>query len=80
MNAANDNINNATAKLPIFRYYNIREDVIHASADGQSSKPGARPSKPVIRRSTLALKRCFCHDLDRQSRCDQRQSDRRQRT
>ncbi len=35
LNAANDNINNATAKLPIFRYYNIREDVIHASADGQ---------------------------------------------
>ncbi|MDR8269220.1 Tn3 family transposase, partial [Acinetobacter baumannii] len=28
-------INNATAKLPIFRYYNIQEDVIHASADGQ---------------------------------------------
>lgn len=35
LNAANDNINNATAKLPIFRYYNIQEDVIHASADGQ---------------------------------------------
>ncbi len=34
LNAANDNINNA-AKLPIFRYYNIQEDVIHASADGQ---------------------------------------------
>ncbi|MEJ6657142.1 MAG: Tn3 family transposase, partial [Pseudomonas sp.] len=29
LNAANDNINNATAKLPIFRYYNIQEDVIH---------------------------------------------------
>ncbi|WP_142246224.1 Tn3 family transposase, partial [Klebsiella pneumoniae] len=27
LNAANDNINNATAKLPIFRYYNIQEDV-----------------------------------------------------
>jgi len=35
LNAANDNINNATAKLPIFKHYNIQEDVIHASADGQ---------------------------------------------
>ncbi len=25
LNAANDNINNATAKLPIFRYYNIQK-------------------------------------------------------
>lgn len=33
--AANDRINNATAKLPIFKHYNIQEDVIHASADGQ---------------------------------------------
>lgn len=40
MNAENDNINNATAKLPIFKYYNIQEEVIHASADGQ--KFGAR--------------------------------------
>ncbi len=35
LNAANDRINNATAKLPIFKHYNIQEDVIHASADGQ---------------------------------------------
>jgi TnpA family transposase len=35
LSAANDNINNATAKLPIFKHYNIQEDVIHASADGQ---------------------------------------------
>ena len=35
LNAANDRINNATAKLPIFKHYNIREDIIHASADGQ---------------------------------------------
>ncbi|WP_261845161.1 Tn3 family transposase [Aliamphritea ceti] len=35
LSAANDSINNATAKLPIFRHYNIQEDVIHASADGQ---------------------------------------------
>jgi len=40
LNDANDNINNATAKLPIFRHYNIQEDVLHASADGQ--KFGAR--------------------------------------
>jgi TnpA family transposase len=32
---ANDAINDATAKLPIFKYYNIQEGVIHASADGQ---------------------------------------------
>ena len=35
LNTANDNISNATAKLPIFKHYNIQEDVIHASADGQ---------------------------------------------
>ncbi len=35
LNAANDRINNATAKLPIFKHYNIQEDIIHASADGQ---------------------------------------------
>ncbi|MBT4522438.1 MAG: Tn3 family transposase [Halieaceae bacterium] len=33
--AANDCINNATARLPIFKHYNIQEDVVHASADGQ---------------------------------------------
>lgn len=32
---ANDCINNATARLPIFKHYNIQEDIIHASADGQ---------------------------------------------
>ncbi len=35
LNAANDCINNATARLPIFKYYNIQDDIIHASADGQ---------------------------------------------
>ena len=35
LNEANDKINNATARLPIFRHYNIQEDVLHASADGQ---------------------------------------------
>ena len=35
LNAANDRINNATAKLPIFKHYNIQENIIHASADGQ---------------------------------------------
>ncbi|MBU3071730.1 Tn3 family transposase, partial [Aestuariicella sp. G3-2] len=35
LNTANDCINNATARLPIFKHYNIQEDVIHASADGQ---------------------------------------------
>jgi len=35
LNAANDRINNFTAKLPIFKHYNIQEDIIHASADGQ---------------------------------------------
>jgi TnpA family transposase len=33
--AANDCINNATARLPIFKHYNIQEDIVHASADGQ---------------------------------------------
>lgn len=35
LDAANDTINNATARLPIFKHYNIQQDVIHASADGQ---------------------------------------------
>lgn len=30
-----DTINNATARLPIFKHYNIQEDIVHASADGQ---------------------------------------------
>jgi hypothetical protein len=30
----NDQVSNATAKLPIFRHYNI-DDVIHSSSDGQ---------------------------------------------
>ena len=32
---ANDIISNATALLPIFKYYNIEEDTIHSSSDGQ---------------------------------------------
>lgn len=35
LNTAIDCINNATAKLPIFKHYNIQEDIVHASADGQ---------------------------------------------
>ena len=35
LNSANDCINNATGRLPIFKHYNIQEDVIHASTDGQ---------------------------------------------
>ncbi len=32
---ANDEITNAIAKLKIFKRYNIQEDIVHASADGQ---------------------------------------------
>ena len=32
---ANDLVSNATALLPIFKYYNIEEDTIHSSSDGQ---------------------------------------------
>jgi len=35
LRAANDRINDATARLPIFKHYNIQDDIIHASADGQ---------------------------------------------
>ncbi len=35
LNNANDAINNAVARLAIFKHYNIQEDLIHASADGQ---------------------------------------------
>ncbi len=35
LNNANDVINNSVAKLAIFKHYNIQEDLIHASTDGQ---------------------------------------------
>lgn len=35
---ANDCINNATTKLPIFKSYNIHENSVHASIDGQKFK------------------------------------------
>lgn len=35
LSLANDAINNATARLAIFKHYNIQEGLIHASADGQ---------------------------------------------
>ncbi|ABM20967.1 MULTISPECIES: Tn3 family transposase [Gammaproteobacteria] len=35
LNAANDRINNATTRLSIFNHYNIQDDNLHASADGQ---------------------------------------------
>ncbi len=35
LNLANDTISNAIANLEIFQYYNIQENTLHASADGQ---------------------------------------------
>lgn len=35
LNLGNDAINDATAKLSIFKHYNIQEGLIHASTDGQ---------------------------------------------
>ncbi|HEB26710.1 MAG TPA: Tn3 family transposase [Porticoccus sp.] len=35
LNQANDIISNAITKLPIFQHYNIQENELHASADGQ---------------------------------------------
>ena len=35
LHSANDIVSNSIAKLPIFRYYNIQEDLLHASSDGQ---------------------------------------------
>lgn len=35
LNNAIDTINNTASRLPIFKHYNIQEDIIHASADGQ---------------------------------------------
>lgn len=35
IHAANDLVSNAISKLSVFKYYNIQEDVIHASVDGQ---------------------------------------------
>lgn len=35
LNSANDKINNATINLPIFKHYNIKQDSVHASIDGQ---------------------------------------------
>ncbi len=81
LNAANDNINNATAKLPIFRYYNIRGRCDPRQCRWSKVRSPARDlQNPLFVEVLWHSKRCFCHDLDRQSRCDQRQSDRRQRT
>lgn len=35
LHAANDWISNAISRLPIFKHYNIQEDLLHASYDGQ---------------------------------------------
>ncbi len=35
LNQANDTLSNAIANLTIFKYYNIQENTLHASADGQ---------------------------------------------
>lgn len=35
LKTANDKISNAMGKLPIFKYYNIGEETIHSSSDGQ---------------------------------------------
>lgn len=35
LRAANDIISNAVAKLPIFRFWNLQPDLLHASLDGQ---------------------------------------------
>lgn len=35
LKATNDQISNATAKLPIFKYYDISDEGIHSSSDGQ---------------------------------------------
>jgi TnpA family transposase len=38
LKAANDVISNAIAKLSIFKYWNFRENILHASLDGQKFK------------------------------------------
>lgn len=45
LHAANDMISNACAMLPIFEYYNIQENLIHASADGQKFESRLRTFK-----------------------------------
>ena len=35
MRAVNDIVSNEIAKLPIFRHWNLRPDILHASLDGQ---------------------------------------------
>lgn len=35
IHAANDLVSNAISKLSVFKYYNIQDDVVHASVDGQ---------------------------------------------
>lgn len=35
LRAVNDVVSNAIAKLPIFRHWNLRPDILHASLDGQ---------------------------------------------
>ncbi len=65
-----------TTHLPVLQH---REDVIHASADGQKFEARRETFKTRYSSKYFGTKRCFAM-TDRQSRCDQRQSDRRQRT
>ncbi len=72
MNAANDNINNATASYPSSRYYNI-EGRCDPHSVPMVKKFEARLPETLQNPLFVVLwpQRCFCHDLDRQSRCDQ---------
>ena len=47
---ANDRVSNATAKLPIFRHYDIG-DVVHSSSDGQKFETSVRTFRAAIRPS-----------------------------
>lgn len=52
---ANDIVSDAIAALPIFKHYNIQEDIIHASADGQKFE--SRVSTIRVRYSSKYLGR-----------------------
>jgi hypothetical protein len=69
LNDAVDTINNATARLPIFKHYNIHDDIIHASADGQKFESRRETFKTRYSSKYFDTNRCFCGKFNCQSRC-----------
>lgn len=61
LKAANDNVSNFIAQLPIFPFYSFDLDVLYGSVDGQNFKPLIQPSRHDTRENTLAKTKVSSH-------------------